>query len=321
MPVFFEEQEVTLSAANTWEDVDLSSFVPEDAEVVFLIGRNSTGNTRRFQVRCNGSTQSFASGDWGLNDGGMVWQAIKVDVNKTIEVYRNSGLVTLYIFGYLKKSEISATTNMPFVAPTTLSTWEEIDLSSHIPSGTGKVYGALIHPVNNSGQASTTIWGVRNTDSTNEILQSQTGSYGGLCVVKFPPDGNTAEFYLATLEMKFYIVGFLKQDIVEFHDEAIDVTPTATNLTFEDTSTLPSNAIAGIYETISTGRYTYNMKGKDATIVHPTGYVYRHIAQGVVQAGTDKIVQMARGNVSVQMYELGYWKPASGNALFFGTNF
>lgn len=320
MPVFINEQQITLSQVNTWETVSLSSIVPAEAEVVLLRFKNAAGDTIRMAVRCKGSTDNHLFGaDPGQKDLALHWQACKVNVNREIEIFRGSTVITAYIYGYLKKSEVVGFTNLPIINPAVTNQWHSVSLNSIIPSGTGKVYGALVHPIYTTNNAG--LYGIRHVGSSNNILNGQTGTVCGLQTVTLNALNEMQIFNAAGGTIAFFIVGLLKKDILKMYNAPVNVTPSLTTGVYQDIVTLPRNGVAGIFQITSTGRQFYNLRGKNLTVTAPSGTAELHVHAGIVPVGENNTIQGLRNSTGISIFQTGYWKLEEQNQLFNGVNF
>lgn len=318
MPVFFNEVQLTLVAPNTWETVNLSAHLPEEAEVVFIRVRNSAGDTIRYDARCKGSTDNHLfGGDPGQKDIGLHWQACKVNDDKEIEIYRGAS-ITVYIFGYLKKSECHGFVNMPEINLTAQNAWQPLDITPIKPSEVGRAYAALIQPIyktNNSGT-----YGLRPTGGTLTINAGAYGTVCGLMAVELDTNGRCEAYKGTDSTISYFIVALIKKDIVRSFKNPVNVSPTAG--TYQDMVTLDKKGVAGIFNITGTYGPTYDIRPKNTpTMLATPGRPALHVMAGVVPSGTDNKIQVYRSSTAVEVWHVGYWKIEESGALFFGTHF
>lgn len=329
MPVFFNEVNITNSLAVrfAWETLDLSPWIPEDAEIVFLRMKNTVSDTIRSAVRCNGSTDNHNFGaDPGQKDLGLHWQAVKVDANRRVQFFRGNAAtqanttISVYLFGYLTKKEAHGFINQPIFQPAAMNAWQTISLTSAIPSGFGRAYAALIQPIYTTNNAGA--YGIRKTGSSGNIIQGQAGTVCGLAAIELNANNEIDVYRASDSTIAFFVVGFIKKDIVRNYSNPIVVSPTLTNSTYQDISVLPNRSVAGIYEITSTGRQQYNIRAKDSpTTNSPLGGAELHTLAAIVPVGTNNTIQAARNSTGITIYETGYWKLEDSPSMFFGTNF
>ncbi len=318
MPSFINEVQLPLASSGVWETVNLSSYIPADAEVVFLRVRNSAGDTIRYDARCKGSTDNHLyGGDPGQKDIGLHWQACKVNDNKEIEIFRGAS-ITVFLFGYLKKSECYGFVNMPEINLTPQNAWQPLEINPIKPPEVGRAYAAVIQPIyktNNSGT-----YGLRPTGGTSTVNGGAYGTVCGLMTVELDSNGRCEAYKGTDSTISYFVVALIKKDIVRSFKTPVNVSPTAGS--YQDTVTLDKKGYAAMFDVTGTYGPTYDIRPKDApTMLATPGRPALHVMVGAVPSGTDRKIQTYRSSTAVEIWHVGYWKVEEAGGLFFGTHF
>src|SRR3990172_7291235 len=168
MPTFIAEVQLTLSVVGSYETIDLSSYIPSDANTVFLKFRNGTEWTHEIHGRANDSSDVWPYGSGHmLKDNGLFFRAVKVDTGRRIAIKRSISTGKVYLFGYLKNDEILSFTNLPGFTLGSAGVWSTVDLSPYITGGSGKMYGVLLIPnLNGNSYSSAELYGTRAVGSS-----------------------------------------------------------------------------------------------------------------------------------------------------------
>ena len=322
MPTFINEVSLTFTSNFTWQTVDLSAQVPVNAAAVFVKLKNNAHYSYTVLCRSGSSTQTFSTqgGHGGsLRDYVFSYQVVKLSASRTIEVLAESGAGgQVVLYGYLTSDEIAATDTMSsFTVPTT--GWNTVDLTSYIPGGI-KAYSVIIQcmgtPDLGSGYAFSPIGG---TYGTSYCGGSQ--AYCGTSVMTL--SNNQLQVYSGNHSYSlFYIVGFIKKDIVTCYSSPIDKSSLCgVYPTYNDISTLPTGAIAGIYNNSGDTAYqTCGIKAKGSSpVLAAGGEDYGGHACPAIPTGTANVVQGSKNYGKI--LEIGYWHKPSSNQLFSGVHF
>jgi len=148
---------------DTWQTVDISDYVPPQAEYALLYIKNTASAQYYFNVRPTGS---------GYNDepdtghAPRVYQThqkfiiVKLDSSKQFDIRRSNANITVALSGWADGSIHYLTTRVD-VTPVS-SGWVETDLSAYIPVG---ATGAYFYIVNNLASVQSN--GARENGSTN----------------------------------------------------------------------------------------------------------------------------------------------------------
>lgn len=352
--------------------VDLSSYLPDDAEVVFLKFANGYTYHEAIWARAPGSTDAITTinqseGDL-FEDGCWSWECCKV-IDGKIELACSQPLYSqVFLFGYLSNKEIVAPTNIaaswfkiPTISSPTItiypnvivsgapsggtppasSAWQTINLSSLISAAgiTQKVYAVLITTIEGIGTSGTATYGIRPVGSTSDIVRGGSNAVNGLAVCTLNASNQLQVCCTDATNVKFYVRGFIVQDVVKMYSAPVNIIPSSWGPTFTDLSTLPVGAVGGIYticsKSVTAWGKPYNLNGRGLTLPatenpypsinrgHGSGGAWGNVDVAYVPVGSNRIVQSAIKQSNQGVYELGYWTsaPVTTGTLFNAVNF
>ena len=205
--------DVSPSTAGSWQDVDVSLYVPPGATGVIIQWVGDPSNDYNYGIRMNGSSDTF--GLQTADGGAQGFLMAGVDANRIFEVFTGSTTVTTYLVGYTMGG-VTFFLNAPQKTLSLSGAWEDVDISADTAADTA--IGALFTAVNTNSVARG--YGVRkkgSTDSrTNDALDADT--FLSLIGV----DANeVAQFFREDTTVELYLTGYVTQGAVFFTD-AVD---------------------------------------------------------------------------------------------------
>ena len=136
-----QSDDISVTTSGSWQDIDLTSYVPSTADGVIVELINTDNSTHRAFVRGKEDTRDYMDGnqDGRLRNRTHRWQMVKLDSNKTIQGYVNDTTVRFKLLGYTTGDDPDYFTVPPDVTPATTSAWTTVDVSSHVDADAGGV--------------------------------------------------------------------------------------------------------------------------------------------------------------------------------------
>lgn len=287
---FIEPVNITPSSTNTWQDRDLSSYIPSGSTGVIIRVHSSWDDSIGFRKKgsTDNRTDSIGSGYSFMN------AFIGCDANRVIQLYASnvsSGHITVYLLGYFG-SEAVFFTNAIQKTIGADNSWQDISIASD--TGDDTAIGAFFEftGITNVGMRKN-----GSTDNRTTYNCDHKGIIAGL-------DGSeVCEGYLYSRDYgNFYLTGYIKNGAV-FNTNATDITP-GTSGSWVDLSAFPSGAIGGMIEVYnSTGDVGFRKKGS-------TEDFYRDGGEHTwVTVGCDenRVAQAKIESTSIKLYLIGYF--------------
>lgn len=285
--------EVTPGTAGSWQDVDVSAYVPAGATGVILhCVNNSTNTMRYFGFRKNGSTDARTD---SLSYGTHVWATIGVDSSRIFEAYiQDITDIDVWLVGYTT-SGVTFFTNAYDKSPSVLSNWEDIDCSTEAPNAIG-----LIFEIQNTGSLAS--FGLRKYGSSdNRVVQ--TVGYNTFAVIIGCDTAQKCQGQITDSNIKVYLVGYVTQGAI-FNTNATDVSLSSTG-SWIDLAALPTGSVMGFIEATSlasTNRFGLRKNGSSEAIYK---YCYRH-PFAMVECDSSGIIEGEISNTDVDFFLVGY---------------
>jgi hypothetical protein len=289
---FITPVEITPGSAGSWQDVDVSSYVPSGATgVVLHIVNKETTISIYAGYRKNGSTDAYKY----QNKSSHFWTAVGVDGSRILELYiGDTTYIDVYLVGYYTSDAVFFTNNVDKSISATLA-WTDIDISSN--TGTDTAIGAIVKIICTNTSIYT--FGLRkNGSSDNRVkeLYYQTADIIGV-------DGSEIlEGYISNTYVDFYLLGYIISDST-FNTNATDVSLSSTGA-WTDLSALPSGAIGGYIEATRTP-YSFGLrkKGTSESIYYAPNY---GLCCAIVEADSSRIIEGKISSTTLDFFLVGY---------------
>jgi hypothetical protein len=193
--------------------------------------------------------------------------------------------------------------------------WTDLDLSGDIEYG---ATGAIFRIVNNAG--TTKMWGLRKNGSIDDVKDYIYTSFGTFAVIGLD-ENNKCEYYAASTDLDFYLVGYTKNDAVFFtnhYDKSL--------ATYEEwiemdlSSQLPAGAVAAIFhvDTVGFGVTNWGLR-KNGSSDDRHNCMDSHLHTFfIVGVDSDRKCEGYAGSSFGHLYLVGYL--TRGQALLNGTD-
>lgn len=275
--VFITPTEITPGSTGSWQDADVSAYIPDTATGVALHIVNNSGGTRTIGWRKNGSTDDRRTDNQATDT--HFWCAIGVDANRVLELYIESTDQEIFIVGYFE-SEAVFFDNGVDKTPASASSWQDADISGD--TGADTAIGAIFETVG-SGYYS----GLRNNGSTDARTPVASRHHGRIIGV----DGSEiCEIYSgSTSNEKFYLVGYITSGAT-FNTNATSMYSFVftDRGVWKDMSALAAGAIGAFIEVYgSNSLYALRENGSAEDIYEKTSGA----CHGIVEADASRIIE------------------------------
>ena len=200
--------DVTPSVTGSWQDVDVSAYIPEGSTGVILEIVNTGDSNRRASVRKNGETYDIVENNIRLH--GHIYAICAVDENRVFEAYVASSSIRLYLVGYTDSAVVlfDDPTEHDY-SLTTTGSWVDIDLSADVPPD---ATGVIIWEVNTGLYGN--IGAVRCKGSTDDYSDNGQFITRGHRYSLIAVDSNRhIQGYISNTAVDFYLVGYVKDPV------------------------------------------------------------------------------------------------------------
>lgn len=237
MAKFITPVKITPASAGSWQDCDVSAYVPNDATGVILHITNTSANQRAIGWRKNGSTDDLLINS-DTYPTSHYSAEIGLDSNKVLEIYvANKDDCNVFLIGYYTEDAVFFTNR---ISKTPASTsWQDVDISAN--TGGDTAIGAIFEVNCLGGGPSYT--GFRKNGSTDSRALNSYNHFGAVIGV----DANEiCEVYKAGYMSTFYLVGYITK-WATFNTNATDLSLDTTDA-WTDLSALNAKANAGYFE-------------------------------------------------------------------------
>ena len=136
---FQNAQDISLSIADSWEDIDLSGVVPSGATgAVVEVVNTGLDWTQGGVLRGKEDSRDYMSNPYyGAVEVGAEnhrWQMVKIDSNRLIQGYTTSPIIDFKLIGYTIGADPSYFSSPADVTVGTTGSWAAVDLSSQVDS-------------------------------------------------------------------------------------------------------------------------------------------------------------------------------------------
>lgn len=215
--------DITPSIAGSWQDVDVSPYVPLGATWVLVDFYNPTITQRDYGIRVNGSTDAALIRQ---KDQQLGWLMTGLDTGSVFEIYTEDTSVETYLLGYTMEG-VTFFTNRIDKSPSSTNIFEDVDISAD--TGADTAIGAIFTVVVNPGSSEQ--FALRKKGSTDDrytTMRAATGNVGLIGV-----DVNEiAQIKVSASTVDLYLAGYVTEGAV-FFTNGIDKS-TATVGTYVD---------------------------------------------------------------------------------------
>ena len=283
--------EVTPGTAGSWQDVNVSAYVPSGATGVILhIVNTSTGTTYALGIRKNGSTDDRHP---NLTNAAHLWAPIGIDANRVFEAYIGSTTyIDIYLVGYTM-SGVTFFTNAYDKSLGSTGAWTDINCATQAPSAIGLIFEGYATSYYSAG--------FRKNGSTDD----RTGvNYRRLWMIIGCDTSQVCEGYISNTAYDFFLIGYIT-DGATFNTNATDVSLSSTG-SWHDLTALPATANMGFIEVHEAGDtgYIYGLR-KNGSSENILQRVANHYC-GFVECDTNRIIEGYIEVTTCDFFVVGY---------------
>lgn len=299
---FVTATNLTFTKDATWQDVDVSAYIPATASGVYIEFVETLGLSEQdVGARKNGSTDTHIG---ALRRAGHQGMCVGVDGNQVFEAYAESSTVDIYLVGYFE-SGASFFTNAVTQTPSTGGVFEDFDISSDTGGDTAI---AACAGLSMPGGVTSISSALRVNGSSDDLYK---GTYGGGNRIVGCDESEIFECKESATTYDWYVNGYFT-DGVTFASSATEVTPVTTG-SYVDMSALNASAIAGIYycQTTGGGNIKYWNVRKNGSTEDRYGRTGNHIGFLVSECDASQIVEVKVEDANPDVYLLGYFTEVS----------
>ncbi|MCW3992756.1 MAG: hypothetical protein NWE79_08595 [Candidatus Bathyarchaeota archaeon] len=212
---------VTPGVTGSWQDVDVSSYVPGDATgVIILIQRKTTGSGSA-GIRKNGSSDTITYGLMSVS-GGIFYggfQLCGVDGSQIFECNIEDSNFDIVLMGYTK-SPVTWLTDVQDISISQTWTWVDIDVTAYTSADCDGVIVLRAHNGAAGNKGALRENGSSSNPFTNGSLR-ETGARGSAGVGV--DAGQILEGQISSTDFDFYLQGWCEPAVGEILKEVADV--------------------------------------------------------------------------------------------------
>ena len=222
---FIDAIDISLSATASWQDIDLSAYVPTGTTgaIVEVINIATSGNLSGL-VRGKEDARAYMSDaeyEQIANETHR-WQIVKVDSNRLIQGYIEDVQIDFKLKGYTLGSDPSYFANAPDVTPSTEDEWTDVDVTANVDSDTD---GVILFITSTSNVDRN--YGVRPIGSTFNVTTRDLDGYENtMYLVAINSENKFAVYHGDFATTKFYLIAQTKGSVVYFLEEVAITAPT-----------------------------------------------------------------------------------------------
>jgi hypothetical protein len=293
---FITPVDVSPGTALSWQDVDVSSYIPSGSTGVLLHLVNIRGDTNYVcGLRKNGSTDARTP---TLRRNSHSWGCIGVDSNRIFEAYIGyAGRVQVWLVGYFDSSAVFFDNAVDKSLGST-GAWTDVDISGD--TGADTAIGAIFELRISSGSDT---WGFRKNGSTDD-RNVATGANNLFAYTMVGVDGSeVCEHTISSTNVDAFLVGYIKSGAT-FNTNATDLSLGGTGA-YTDLSALPAGAIGGVFEIVSSysgATYALRKNGSSEDIYRVHGHTL-----ATVECDGSQLIEGEISNTGLDFFLTGYF--------------
>ena len=222
---FTNAYDISLTTTGSWQDIDLSSYVPKGTSgaIVELV---HTGSSTSYSgvVRGKEDTRDYMSNVLfeDIEQETHRWQIVKVDSNLLIPGYSDNAEIDFKLMGYTSGSDPSYFKTPPDISPTTTGSWATVDVD---PLVDGDTVGVILLVDSQRGPSSD--YALREVGSSFNTTSQEIEGYGNTMYLVGIDGNDQFQAYIQTAEIKIFLVGQTKESVVYYTDDLAVTDPTA----------------------------------------------------------------------------------------------
>ena len=217
-----QADDISVTTAESWQDIDLSSKVPPNASGAVVEIINTDNATRRAFIRGKEDTRDYVSGsqDGRLRNRTHRWQMVKLDSNRTIQGWVNDTSVRFKLLGYTAGDDPEYYAVPPDITPATTSAWTTVDVSSQVGASADGVI-LLVYSESNQDRE----YAIREVGSTDPKEDVGLRRYQSTMHVVGPTASKEFEAWIEQSALRIYLVAQTKGRFTYYVDDIVVADP------------------------------------------------------------------------------------------------
>ncbi|MHC4218613.1 MAG: right-handed parallel beta-helix repeat-containing protein [Planctomycetota bacterium] len=200
--------EIGPSSASTWEDVNVSAWVPAGATGV-MIQYVATASNMELGVRKNGSTDTWMVAHSTAYADTTGFLMTGVDAGRVLEVFEEDTAIKTYLIGYTMEG-VTFFTNAIDKSLSTTGSYQDIDISGD--TGAETAIGAILTVQNTD---TSNAYALRKNGSTDDHYDELKNSRTTSCLIGVDA-GEICEMKIASTVIDAYLTGYVTSGAVFF---------------------------------------------------------------------------------------------------------
>lgn len=252
---FTTAYDISLTTTASWQDIDLSPYVPAGATgAIIEVVNTGTTNAISGVVRGKEDTRNYMSNlsFEEIEEESHRWQIVKVDSNVLIQGYIENTEIDFKLRGYTSGSDPSYFDTPADITPSTTAQWVTIDVSAFVDTDTDGVILLV-----DSQDAAKKKYGIREADSgfPDPSTDQQMSIYANTMYLVGIDGADQFDLWIETTNLKIYLVGQTKGSVVYYSTDIAVGDPTLGSWQEldADDSSIPAEANGLIFRVEKTG--------------------------------------------------------------------
>ncbi len=242
--------DISLSTTGSWQDIDLSSYVPvgTTGAVVELVN-TGTSSSYSAVVRGKQDTRDYMSNTAYEEFEGEThrWQIVEVDSNRFIQGYIENTGHDFKLVGYTHGPDPSYFVTPPDITPAS-GAWTPVDVSGYVDADARGVILFI-----SSIFASDADYAIREVSSSFSATNWELEEYGNTVYLVGIDGSDQFDAYIQNSSVKIYLVGQTKTSVVYVDDIAVSDPPLGSWQELDaDDYAIPAPAEGLIFRVVNT---------------------------------------------------------------------
>jgi len=310
---FFKNDYDVSPATGSWQEVDVSAYIPPGSTGVILDLHNKQASGQYVDVRKNGSSDD----DYAYSiifGGSHRYAVVGVDENRVFEVKKSHANVKIWLAGYCD-GKVQLFTNKTDYSTATTGSWANVNVSSSVPDD---ATGVIVKMINTHNVANL-IGNVRKRGSTDDRWNNEADIFreSWIHLLVGVDDEKVFQQYIEATMVDLYLVGYTLPPVT-FFTNARDATPSSALGWFDVdlTSETEASAYGAILDLVNPHTSTVQVELREKTStdnrIADADLILRSHIGGLVGLDASNVFQGYVQSTSSRMWLMGY-TTGSGN--------
>jgi hypothetical protein len=213
---FVNAFDISLSTTNSWQNIDLSLYVPDDATgaIVEVVNTRSSSSYSAV-LRGTEDTRDYMSNASyeEIESETHRWQIVKIDSNNSIQGYIEHTRLDFKLLGYTTGSDPLYFDTPPDVTPGPTGTWITVDVSSYVDDDADGVILFI-----DSISCCDRDYGIREVGSSFNVINRELEEFGNTMYLVGIDGNNEFDAYRENTFVNIYLVAQTKGSVVYYVD-------------------------------------------------------------------------------------------------------